>query len=313
MLVSMEFDLYRFGTLGSTMDTAREMTLRISSGPQGCRGQAGAPGNKKAFVVLADEQTAGRGRVPGRIWRGSAGSSLFMTLAIPSGSVLCGSPTLAVGLGLHEAVRESLATGSSSRDSGGKLLLKWPNDLVWVAPPDLEAAPGNQGKRAAGFDPAAPRKLAGILCESGSGWFFAGIGVNLTSGAYPDSLRDSAVSMGEILASRPGSGLPGSGMSGFGSGSFGPGEMEVFARSITGSVLTRLSIPLDKDEYESLMWGLDEEVSFLVGHPESGNLVRGNMCGIDSEGRLLVSKASGPPTAFSSGEIAGIRILQRTP
>jgi BirA family biotin operon repressor/biotin-[acetyl-CoA-carboxylase] ligase len=96
----------------------------------------GAP---EGIVLVADHQTAGRGR-RGRTWEAPAGAGLLMTVVLrpPAEAVeLC---TMAVAVAAVEAVEA--VGGFSPR-------LKWPNDLVW---------PG---------DGSGPdRKLAGILAEA---------------------------------------------------------------------------------------------------------------------------------------------------
>ena len=96
-------------------------------------------GEAEGVVVVADHQTAGRGRA-GRTWEAPPGASLLMSVLLrPPASVmdLC---TAAVGVAAAEAV-EALG-GFAPR-------LKWPNDLVW---------PGDGS--------ADDRKLGGILAEA---------------------------------------------------------------------------------------------------------------------------------------------------
>jgi len=127
-----------FSTVTSTMDEAHRLA------------EQGAPGGT---VVLADEQTAGRGRT-GRRWVSKPNDGLWMTLlerpASPSGL-----DVLSLRLGLRLApVLESFA--------GTAVQVKWPNDLY------LDGA----------------RKLCGILVEARwrderIEWVAVGIGVNI--------------------------------------------------------------------------------------------------------------------------------------
>ena len=118
-------------------------------------------------VVIADAQTAGRGRL-GRTWVSPAGTNLYLSAVVraarPTSEL---APlTLAIGIGVVDAVRTT----------GVGATLKWPNDVL------------------AG---ATPRKLAGILCEvAGDRCVVAGIGVNvnvhapsLGTGVDSDDLR----------------------------------------------------------------------------------------------------------------------------
>lgn len=103
-------------------------------------------------VVVADEQTAGRGRL-GRPWVTSPGEALAVSVVLPhvDGMPLGWVPLLA-GLAVREAVHAA---------SGLECVLKWPNDVL--VPSDGD------------------RKLAGILCEWTQGGVVVGVGVNVSS------------------------------------------------------------------------------------------------------------------------------------
>lgn len=96
----------------------------------------GAP---EGVVVVADVQTAGRGR-RGRTWEAPPGASLTFTVLLRPPADLVGCTTMAISVAAAGAVEQ--LTGASPR-------LKWPNDLVW---------PGD----GSGSD----RKLAGVLAEA---------------------------------------------------------------------------------------------------------------------------------------------------
>lgn len=121
-------------------------------------------------VVIAEEQTAGRGR-QGRSWVAPRGLALTLSIVFrPHGGLTADALELlplAVPLAVCEAC-ESVATVVCG--------IKWPND-VWVA----------------------QRKLAGILIESRpqDGWAVIGIGLNVgaaESDLAPE-LRGSATSL----------------------------------------------------------------------------------------------------------------------
>ena len=117
-----------------------------------------ADGAPHGTVVLAGDQTAGRGR-RGRSWI-SAPGNLFMTVLVrpPQGSAVAQlSFVAAVALG------DALPPGADYR-------FKWPNDVL------LE-----------------DRKLAGILVESDGGAAAVGIGVNTAS--TPEAVRGSAADL----------------------------------------------------------------------------------------------------------------------
>lgn len=122
--------------------------------------QARRSADSQPCLLVAEHQTRGRGRL-GRAWMSSPGASLTFSLALPMAPVDWSGLSLAVGVGLADAL-EPLADGSLPR-----LRLKWPNDL-WLT------------------DPAAPmggRKLGGILIETvpaqGRRMCVVGVGLNI--------------------------------------------------------------------------------------------------------------------------------------
>jgi len=272
---AMDIELRHFRKVGSTMDTAREYIDR--------------DGGSK-LIILADEQTAGRGRIEGRSWIGNPGSSLLMTLALKQKT---GSPEafpLRVGLGVLD-VLSRLAAGaiaeegssvlSLPRDSEPHFLIKWPNDIMGLDRDSRDCC----------------RKLCGILCESSKGWLLAGIGINLRRTAYPDSLNESATSLEEVLGGicpPEGSALP---------------EAEDMAHEIAKAVISRVEDAGWKDDYRKSMLMLENDVCFMVGHPVLGKREQGTISGIDDSGRLLLRNESGEVKAFLSGEISYIRDL----
>jgi len=149
-----------FTTIGSTNDVAASL--------------AAEPGSF-GTVVIADAQTAGRGR-RGRAWFSPAGSGLYVSVILsPSRTV--SDPdrattllTLTAGVALAEGVER--ATGLSPA-------IKWPNDLL-----------------------VARRKLAGILAEAFGDVVVLGYGINVGPMAYPPELRDRATSL-ETELGRP--------------------------------------------------------------------------------------------------------------
>ena len=139
------WDIRRFGTVTSTMDVAAGLIAA---------GDLAGP-----VVVVADHQTAGRGRA-GRRWRSVPGTALQMTaiLSLPVPAVALGPVPLIVGGMVAEAL-EVL-------DPGLDLALKWPNDVL-----------------------VDGRKVAGILIVSrssgGTSLVQIGIGVNIADPLEP--------------------------------------------------------------------------------------------------------------------------------
>jgi BirA family biotin operon repressor/biotin-[acetyl-CoA-carboxylase] ligase len=131
-------------------------------------------GAAEGVVAVADEQTAGRGRL-GRTWVAPAGSALLVSVLlrphVPADRTHL--VTLAAGLAALEAVGEL---------SGAHAGLKWPNDVV-----------------------VDDRKLAGILAEAdGAGAVIVGMGCNVRPDALAEELAPIAtaidVDRGQLLA-----------------------------------------------------------------------------------------------------------------
>lgn len=147
--------------VGSTNDVAAELAA------------AGAP---HGTVVVADEQTAGRGR-HGNRWFSPPGSGLYVSVLLRTDT----PPVLTLAAGV--AAAEALA-----RTAGLDVLLDWPNDVV------VDTAGGR-------------RKVAGILAEASTAGervdrVVVGLGVNLRDGAWPPDVASRAASV-EGLTGRP--------------------------------------------------------------------------------------------------------------
>jgi BirA family transcriptional regulator, biotin operon repressor / biotin---[acetyl-CoA-carboxylase] ligase len=138
-----------FDSVGSTLDVAHELAAQ------------GAPAGT---VVLADRQTAGRGR-SGRRWSSESGAGIWLTiLERPRDAAAVEVLSLRLGLAAARAL---------DRFAPKPVQLKWPNDLY-----------------------VAGHKLAGILVEARwrdrrPEWLAAGMGVNVAppQGIAAASLR----------------------------------------------------------------------------------------------------------------------------
>lgn len=153
-----------FPTLGSTQDRAHEVARAGACGPL-------------PLLVVADEQTAGRGRGANRWWTGR-GSLAISLLFDPADWNLPSHPlperSLAVGVAIVEAVRPHLA--------GHVVGLHWPNDVF-----------------------AAGKKVAGVLIDVlPGGRHVVGIGLNVnnTLADAPGEVRARAASLRD-LSGRP--------------------------------------------------------------------------------------------------------------
>lgn len=127
---------------------------------------AGAP---HGTVLVADAQTAGRGRM-GREWVSVAGQNIYLSLLLrptwpPAAASLC---SLAAAVGVAEGVRS--VVGWSPR-------VKWPNDIL-----------------------SGQRKLAGILAEMSADrdrirHIVIGVGINVNQIHFEEPLAHTATSL----------------------------------------------------------------------------------------------------------------------
>lgn len=131
---------------------------------------AAANGVADGHVVLADQQTRGRG-AHGRHWVSPPGSDLYFSVVArpavePASTALI---TLASGLGVRDAVADLLP--------GRAVRVKWPND-IWIE----------------------NRKCAGVLVESRTlgmriDSVIIGVGLNVNRMQWPPDLASTATSL----------------------------------------------------------------------------------------------------------------------
>jgi len=128
-------------------------------------------GAEEGCVVLADLQTAGRGRL-GRQWISPAGSGIYASVLFRPEPRVARMLTIAAGVALAEAI-ETVA--------GIVPVLKWPNDVYL------------------GGGPTSGRKVAGILAEAGVSsegtWAVIGFGINVLPASFPHQLALRATSL----------------------------------------------------------------------------------------------------------------------
>jgi BirA family biotin operon repressor/biotin-[acetyl-CoA-carboxylase] ligase len=117
-----------------------------------------AVGLEQGSVVLAGEQTAGRGR-HGRRWHSEPASGIYCSIVLKPAPAL----TLALGLATADAI---------ARATGMLCDLRWPNDVM-----------------------LAGKKVAGILVQVVDGNAIAGIGINVNHSSFPAELVSEATSL----------------------------------------------------------------------------------------------------------------------
>lgn len=144
-----------YDQIRSTNDVAREMA---------------AQGMPEGTLVIADEQTAGRGRM-GRTWTAAPGTSLLMSILFRPTLPPVDAYRLVMVVGLAYA-------DACERKAGQPIQVKWPNDFL-----------------------CGGKKVAGILAESAIEdqrllWVIVGVGLNVNQVFEPsDPLAGTATSL----------------------------------------------------------------------------------------------------------------------
>ncbi len=272
----MATDIEFQGSVASTNDIATD------------KARGGAP---HGWAVVASEQTEGRGR-RGNAWSSQAGGlylSVVLRPSVPMGFFVA-LPAV-VSMGVFDALR---ALGL-----GGRVGIKWPNDVVASAG---EGAP---------FD----RKLAGILVEarsSAEGAFaVAGIGLNVAPVA--ENNLHTAVSAGRSAAVPP--------LAPISLGELLPSQREPnreLACAIRDAVVARVDAwaaaisarpaagPLAPvlSEYFDMLPMMGRDVAVVA--PEGHVVDTGILSGVDAWGRAIVRTPSGEEKALVA-EAASLR------
>ncbi|MFN2529755.1 MAG: biotin--[acetyl-CoA-carboxylase] ligase [Pyrinomonadaceae bacterium] len=133
-------------------------------------------GAAEGVTVVADEQTAGRGRMQ-RSWSSPKGAGLYFTILLRPTISLERWPllTFMAAVAVNDALKETCALETR---------IKWPNDIL-----------------------AGERKICGILAEATDTpqgrAAVVGIGINLTSEAFPGELAHTATSVAEASGRNP--------------------------------------------------------------------------------------------------------------
>jgi len=126
-------------------------------------------GGDEGLLVIADRQTAGRGRL-GRSWASPPGAGIYASVILRPDAPVAMLLTIAAGV----AVSEGIAAAA-----GLTVHVKWPNDVH-----------------------VGGRKLAGILAEGAVGHVILGIGINVRPAVYPADLAARVTSI-EAELGRP--------------------------------------------------------------------------------------------------------------
>ncbi|MCR4429821.1 MAG: biotin--[acetyl-CoA-carboxylase] ligase [Tepidanaerobacteraceae bacterium] len=146
--------IYYYSTIDSTNTQAKKL------------GQQGVP---HGTLVIADEQTGGKGRM-GRSWLSPAREGIWISAILKPQLMPFDAPKL--------TILTAVAAAEAIRDKIGILAeIKWPNDILI------------EGK-----------KVCGILTEMSAeldavNFVVIGIGINVNNDFFPEEIRDKAISL----------------------------------------------------------------------------------------------------------------------
>ena len=265
-----EAPVYYLETVASTFDIARLLA---------------ADNEKHGAVITADFQEAGRGRPicneesalqgsppKSRSWVSERGKNLLFTIMLRYADISSIPKALALktGIAVSQAV-EDLAPALA-----GKVLVKWPNDVMVCT--------------------SEPCKVAGILIEGDGTNIYIGVGVNVAQREFPEEYRAKAGSLSQA-------GLD-----------LGESAKFVLLEKILSRLFCEIETGQELNETwrERLLkrlYKLGETVTFAEGAAGSGRfgsgrLIEGEICGIGPDGELLIiPKGEKEERAFINGEL----------
>lgn len=163
---------------GFTVEVLPEVDSTNSELMRRCKGTNRIGPQTEPTLLVAEQQSAGRGRL-GRAWASQRGDSLMFSLGLLLTPGDWSGLSLAVGVSLADSLEPPYgrADGAAAADH---IQLKWPNDL-WLATPD------------------GPRKLGGVLVETtaaadGQRFVVIGVGLNI----HPPALVGEAASAAAV-------------------------------------------------------------------------------------------------------------------
>ena len=206
--------------------------------------QLGEEGASHGTLVVADMQTAGRGR-RGRGWDSPSGSSIYMSIMLRPKFPPVKAPMLTIVMAYSVARALRTCTGLDVQ-------IKWPNDIV-----------------------VNGKKICGILTEMSTeidyiNHVVIGVGINVNQDTFPDDIKETASSLKMELGKRiKRSGLIAAVMKNF------EKYYEIFQETEDLSGLKELynSMLVNKDREVKVLEPGNEYKAYAIGINQTGELI----------------------------------------
>ena len=270
---SLVSSVYAFSSVSSTMDAAKALLEGGAESVSSYKiGELNGSSKSENAILIASEQSSGRGRGESTWFSPATGGLYFSLLLFPGVKVdsMLGV-SLVVGLSVCKALR----------NCGADCGIKWPNDVV-----------------VCGTDEPASQKLSGVLVESSiqentTKSLIIGVGVNVSQDEFPIDIK--ATSLKTLVGV-----------------DFEPSRvlaeiMQNFEKDFSLLLEHGFDALIPQWSEHSVLLG--SEVKINVDY--DGGLkapVEGRVRNIQSDGALMIAEAAGkPPVAVYSGEFLEIR------
>jgi BirA family biotin operon repressor/biotin-[acetyl-CoA-carboxylase] ligase len=223
-------------------------------------------GAEEGLCVVASEQTAGRGRLQ-RQWISPKGAGLYFSVVLRPHMEHSSWPliTLAAALAVHDALLEA---------SSLKTDIKWPNDIL-----------------------SNGRKLCGILAETVETTrgraLVLGIGINLTSSAFPPDVSEIATSVQAETTEVP--------------------NLEIILRHLMMAIERRYEMLQSVRGGEEILreWTLGSSYASgkRVRVANGQEILEGTTRGLETDGALRVETDEGQIRIVRAGDVTEVRPL----
>jgi BirA family transcriptional regulator, biotin operon repressor / biotin---[acetyl-CoA-carboxylase] ligase len=223
-------------------------------------------GAAEGLCVVSSEQTAGRGRLQ-RQWISPKGAGLYLSVVLRPRINQSSWPliTLAAALAVHDALLEAYSL---------KTDIKWPNDIL-----------------------SNNRKLCGILAETVDTTvgraLVLGIGINLTSSAFPPEVHEIATSVQLETGKIP--------------------DLETILRSLIIALERRYEMLQSVRGGEAILREWSIRSSYASGKrirvADGKEIFEGTTRGLESDGALRVETDEGEIRTVRAGDVTELRTI----